>query len=251
MNTYTITSIEDLYWQPRGIITEKSFQVGGICAETFWSRVNVGLDHECWDWAASTGPDGYGYFYYNRKAVLAHRAAWSFTNHAQVPVGQLVIHKCGMRKCVNPAHLKLGTRKDAHKPLVRDLEYYLARIVNNDNGCWEWQGCRNKFGYGVHKVDETGRSLVHRATYELLIGPIPDNLVIDHLCNNKCCCNPEHLEAVTNAVNVSRAQSRKTHCKRGHPLSGNNIDVFDGRRCCKACRKKAAAQYRMRKRLAA
>lgn len=90
------------------------------------------------------------------------------------------------------------------------------------NGCWEWTGCTNSKGYGCVHHDGKVR-LTHRVSYELLVGQIPDGLQIDHLCRNKRCCNPKHLEAVTAQENTRRAQGDR--CKYGHPLAGPNVKV--------------------------
>jgi hypothetical protein len=85
------------------------------------------------------------------------------------------------------------------------------------DACWLWKGTHTKHGYGLifegHKA-----KLTHRVVYELLVGPIPENLVLDHFyCNTTACCNPKHLEPVTSAINVLRGfglpslNSRKTH----------------------------------------
>ncbi|GAA3948055.1 hypothetical protein GCM10022383_27280 [Microbacterium soli] len=84
-------------------------------------------------------------------------------------------------------------------------ERFEARIVRGP-GCWEWSGTISSTGYGQVKID--GRHVaVHRLSYELHVGPIPDGLVIDHLCSNRKCANPAHLEAVTQAENVRRARA--------------------------------------------
>jgi hypothetical protein len=77
---------------------------------------------------------------------------------------------------------------------------------------------------------------MHRVSYEAFVGPIPDGFVIDHLCRNRRCVNPAHLEAVTQAENARRRGWKRTICLRGHPFEGNNIKVFaDGRRTCRIC----------------
>lgn len=87
--------------------------------------------------------------------------------------------------------------------------------------------------------------LTHRLAYEAFVGPIPHGLVIDHLCRQRACCNPDHLEAVTNQVNLLRGegfvanQARRTHCPRGHELVGDNVyrrPGDDTRRECRTCR---------------
>lgn len=77
------------------------------------------------------------------------------------------------------------------------------RLVETEDGCWEWQGMRNGKGYG-HAWDGESVSLVHRIVYQLKIGEITDNLPLDHLCANPPCANPDHLEPVTNEENLRR-----------------------------------------------
>lgn len=108
------------------------------------------------------------------------------------------------------------------------------------NACWLWTGSTAR-GYG--KVTIKGRNyLVHRLVYEVLVGPIPEGYEVDHLCFVRNCYNPAHMEAVTKAENVRRGVKRnshhnKTHCIRGHPLSGENVRLRISRygRACRAC----------------
>lgn len=105
--------------------------------------------------------------------------------------------------------------------------------------CWAWTGALNSRGYGCFAIK--GKSqLSHRVAYSMLVGPIPDGMEVDHLCRNKRCCNPAHLEAVTRLVNQRRSEpASKTHCIHGHPLAGDNLRVVqkkDGiRRICRVC----------------
>ena len=78
----------------------------------------------------------------------------------------------------------------------------LTRIEKRDNGCWEWRGAHLASGYGSVRFNGSAR-VVHRIIWEHHHGqPIPDGLQIDHLCRNRGCCNPEHLEAVTQTENL-------------------------------------------------
>lgn len=89
--------------------------------------------------------------------------------------------------------------------------------------CWSWTGCLNSKGYGCAQ-HEGKVQLTHRISYEVHNGPIPTGLQIDHLCRNKRCCNPTHLEAVTGKVNCERTpEATKTRCKNDHPLAGPNV----------------------------
>lgn len=100
--------------------------------------------------------------------------------------------------------------------------------------CWIWTGFISPTGYG-----RSSRGIAHRLAYELTHGPIPEGLTIDHLCRNKACQNPAHLELVTAAENTRRRhryESRlKTHCPKGHLWAGNTLIDGRGWRRCRSC----------------
>ena len=111
--------------------------------------------------------------------------------------------------------------------------------------CWVWTSWLSQ-GYGRTYVNGRKNVLVHRAVYEELVGPFPVGLEPDHLCMNRACCNPAHIEPVTRSVNVKRGhagewlaakQKAKTHCPQGHPYSPDNTYVHpkNGQRHCRQC----------------
>lgn len=116
-------------------------------------------------------------------------------------------------------------------------------LVDKTSDCWLWRGLRSKKGYGT--LDFTGRpsTTAHRVSWFLAHGYWPKlPMTIDHLCRNKICVNPSHLEEVTNRENILRGygpfavNARKTHCKNGHPLSGHNLmKSSTGHRACRIC----------------
>lgn len=116
-------------------------------------------------------------------------------------------------------------------------------------GCWEWTARLNRDGYGEFWWDDRAQK-AHRVAYELMVGPIPDGLTLDHLCRNRCCVNPNHLEPVSITVNIRRMRpDGETECPRGHPLTGDNVGTRTGRngrpwRVCRRCdRERQMAKY--------
>ena len=119
-----------------------------------------------------------------------------------------------------------------------------------DSSCWQWKACILDTGYGQVRADGKSR-LAHRVIYEALIGPIPSGLTIDHLCRNRSCVNPEHMEIVTQRTNTLRgvgASARnaiKSHCIHGHPFEAENLRIRpDGSRECRECANERNRRYR-------
>lgn len=131
-----------------------------------------------------------------------------------------------------------GSRRITN-PLTR-----LLRLMDpQENGCWYWTGTKSSNGYGSFSMPGSIRLGVHRAAYELMVGPIPMELTIDHLCQVKHCVNPDHMEPVTMAENLSRIGKRRTHCKRGHEFTPENTGRQQSGRYCRECRKAIFARW--------
>lgn len=138
---------------------------------------------------------------------------------------------------------------------AREIERFWSK-VDRTVACWFWTGTVDTSGYAVLARHLRGRwrnTLAHRFAYELLVGPIPEGLQLDHLCRIRYCVNPEHMEVVTLQENLRRGfgfaavNSRKTHCIHGHEFTPENTYVFDGHRRCRACHRRDASAYRQRK----
>lgn len=132
----------------------------------------------------------------------------------------------------------------------RKLPFLVIRV----NGCWDWVSRLTTNGYGCILWNEKF-TRAHRLVYEGLVGPIQPELTIDHLCKNKLCCNPVHLEQVTLTENLRRSNNassvnrRKTHCIRGHELSGENLKMNNaGERRCRKCKVMTNKLFEQRRR---
>lgn len=132
------------------------------------------------------------------------------------------------------------------RSLLGHTRRFFAKVETDENGCWVWTGAATK-GYGQFKLG--GRQYAaHRLSYEAHVGPIPEGLVIDHLCRNTLCVNHEHMEPVTNAENIRRGlvgenQRSKTHCPQGHPYDEENTYRVAGGRKCRICKRETHRRW--------
>lgn len=131
----------------------------------------------------------------------------------------------------------LGSRSPMCSPQCRFVAK--ARIYSPDE-CWEWTGAQDSNGYG-HMRDGARTVKAHRFSYETAVGPIPGGLEIDHLCRNRLCVNPDHLEPVTDRENWIRGNQpgaivvRSGVCQKGHSMEDAIIRP-NGHRRCRTCR---------------
>jgi hypothetical protein len=160
----------------------------------------------------------------------------------------------------------------------KNFEDKISRNIRiDDNGCWIWTlsvNSKSGYAYTSWNISPVIKKtvLVHRKSYEYFIGPIPDGMEIDHLCRNRACCNPKHLEPVTHKENVRRGiqanprkrlnvprkhnKNKKTHCSNGHSFDEKNTRLRKQkgkvRRDCRTCGRinyfKTMARYPNRRR---
>ena len=127
------------------------------------------------------------------------------------------------------------------------------KAVLYPDGCWVWTAALNNEGYAAFTMG--GRSLAHRIAYEELVGPIPEGMVLDHVCRTRSCVNPAHLEPVTQSENLLRgntANARKSaqlSCIHGHEFTDENTYIKpNGTRACRECDRTRSREYQRRRR---
>jgi len=141
------------------------------------------------------------------------------------------------------------------------LERFVSYVDVCESGCWEWTRALDRKGYGQFYLG-SAMTGAHRASWQLLVGPIPVGLQIDHLCRNRRCVNPDHLEPVTVAENVSRSHAATgrgraaAHCVHGHEFTQDNVFLKTDRsgrtrRACRECNRLYLARRRAQKTVAA
>lgn len=128
--------------------------------------------------------------------------------------------------------------------------------VDRSESCWMWTAATNAYGYGYFRTP-AGTRVAHRIAYELLVGPIPDGLQLDHLCRSRRCVNPQHLDPVTQAENLRRGlqgalRQPSAKCPKDHDYGDGTQKTATGRRrLCRTCRRATQQRYEDRKRNAA
>lgn len=132
------------------------------------------------------------------------------------------------------------------------IQRFMSKVnKNQENDCWIWTASGVQ-GYGIFFMNNR-KILAHRASYELFVAPIPEGMTIDHLCRNRICVNPAHLEAVTLIENIFRGDSiitqnmKKPVCSKGHPFDMIRTANNHQWRSCRTCKRESDRQRRLKR----
>jgi hypothetical protein len=176
--------------------------------------------------------------------------------------------ECADPGCVRDAHSRglcsthygrhriAGTLPQRAPVRALALSRFAQQIEESATGCWEWTGSLTYQGYGQFTI-ERKNVRTHRLAYELAGGELDETLVLDHLCRNRACCNPAHLEQVDQRTNTLRgvgpsaAFAHRNHCSAGHEYTEQNTRRVGTYRFCRTCDREKARRLRAKWRSAA
>jgi len=155
---------------------------------------------------------------------------------------------CGEQAIADLHNLHGGRTKSCgckQHPVTEEQERFWSKVDKTET-CWLWTGAKDQGGYGKFgaydgKGHRSRMRGAHRVAWEWANGPVPEGLVLDHLCRVRACCRPDHLRVTTHAENIlsgtgwSARNVVKTHCPQGHPYDTENTRRYNGRRSCRTC----------------
>lgn len=140
----------------------------------------------------------------------------------------------------------LMSSRSVSRPTAVERFIEKVDLTGPEDSCWQWTACLVR-GYGQFAVGQRKRAKAHRFSYEMLVGPVPEGLVLDHLCRNPECVNPAHLEPVSERKNILRGvgptavNAARTHCIYGHEFTPENTYIRPNRpteRECRVCKRR-------------
>lgn len=189
------------------------------------------------------------------KRFCCKKCRYDFTNKTRINPTAVTCGSCGAQRVVKhpdkagrmcrSCASKIGVlaaREANSQPVEQRFMQYVKK--DTSSGCWEWTGTLQKNGYSAFYCN--GKIVRgHRWSYEHFTAPMPQGKEIDHLCRNRKCVNPSHLEPVTRKENMRRAM--RFHCVNGHAFTPENTYMHDGKRYCRECRRIRVRAYRRRK----
>lgn len=220
-------------------------------ATRFISAVKVTADG-CWIWQNGTATGGRGLIRAGATQFYAHHLSFRMFRGPR-PSSSLLASLCPNKECVNPFHFESVDPESSEKPAVIQAKYevtsrerFWSKVEKSEGGCWSWSASCNMDGYGQFLYHgKMCRS--HRIAYTWIKGEIPVGFELDHVCRNRKCVNPEHLEAVDHRTNSIRAmiatgvKAGATHCVNGHPFNDANTGIrkTGSGRYCKVCSRRS------------
>lgn len=196
----------------------------------------------------------------SRGLCNTHYERWRLHGSTDQPTRKRPPRPCSYPGCSEPhfgqgycvAHYSRWRRSGSPEPRATDQVTLFWQKVTKTDSCWAWTGAMLSNGYGSAWFDKRTQ-LAHRIAYSLCVAPIAPGAQIDHLCRNRACVNPAHLEPVTQRENIRRGEASSAHalrtdcCIRGHEFTPENTYRSKGGRHCRTCRQMASRRYKARR----
>jgi excisionase family DNA binding protein len=213
------------------IETEKFYSaVTGLSVdERFWKHVDIGTPDSCWPWRKAIDHNGNPIFGVSTgKSIPARRFAYE-NKIGPIPEGCVVIPSCANNICCNPSHLILNTTKQLRGSLVKPVhERFWSKVrIGTESECWNWQAGTNDGGYGIFAEITGSAEPAHRWAYRFANGEFRTDVDVLHTCDNRLCCNPNHLYLGTDLENVKDRVGKNRSSRKYFPPKLSEADVLE------------------------